>query len=112
MLTPKTDRLPITLETTERALYSALSLGNPGGLNAMVHLIKQFPVPNQLYLDLNDMNLRGPRLAAAFDVADRDPVKLNELVTARSKDLVTKVNELAGGPTRSQQAVCNGGTNL
>lgn len=113
MISPATtERTKIDLGTHGIDLIMALSNGNPGAMNAMNSLLLKFPTPNDLYLDIDDMNLRGPRLAAAFHVAERNVEKFENLVRARDQNLVTEVNQLAGGAARSQQAMCRGGSNL
>lgn len=92
-------REAIGLNDTLHDVAAKMGDGNPGGIN----IAMQFLTANAekigfegwiVLMDLDDMNIRGSQLWAAYkDFADCDLVALAKAARARSLELVDAVNE-------------------
>lgn len=91
-------------------LVATLSEGNPGAVNVLMALLEvEGSAPGLvLWLDLDDMNIRGSQIWQASKWAGGDIAKLAVALRDRDPDMVTAINLQSKTEGMQERAVTSG----
>lgn len=106
---PKSTRTNLTI-TTPMDMIQTLADNNIGALTLLIRLASTNPDPLDnvlLFLNLDDLNMRGEQVWVAFKYAcDEDDKRFIEVVHSKDEAMIAKVNELC--PRHPGEAVFAG----
>lgn len=92
------DREKLNTNDSMLVLIEKLSEGNPGGLTVLTQILKKDPLDGIMrFLDLDDMNMRGPQIWVGYkDHCGQDIDKFITAVKNRDPDMIQTVNKQCG----------------
>lgn len=90
-----TERKEFTLNSTIMEIMTTMGEGNPGALNVIIELIKNFKDGLLYLLDLDDMNIRGTQIWIGYKYyCGQDIKKFVEFTVSRDQGMIDKINEM------------------